>query len=57
MDFYDYRIDLKQNAEDVALRTEDDWYEPRWFSISELNDASLGESTRNTLIATNIITG
>lgn len=57
MDFYNYRIDLKQNAGDVALKTEDDWYEPRWFDVSELNDAILSEPTRNTFIATNIIAG
>ncbi len=55
MDFYNYRIDLDQNADEVVLKTEDDWYQPRWFSIEELKDASLSEPTRNTLIATGII--
>jgi 8-oxo-dGTP pyrophosphatase MutT (NUDIX family) len=41
MDFYNYRIDLDQNADEVVLKTEDDWYQPRWFSIEELKDASL----------------
>jgi 8-oxo-dGTP pyrophosphatase MutT (NUDIX family) len=55
MDFYNYRIDLKQNADEVVLKTEDDWYEPRWFEISELADANLSEPTRNTLVAAGII--
>lgn len=55
MDFYNYRIDLDQNADEVTLITEDDWYEPRWFVVEELKDANLSESTRNTLIATGII--
>jgi nucleoside triphosphatase len=57
MDFYVYRIDLNQNANEVILKTEDDWHEPRWFEIGELNSANLSEPTRNTLIATGIITG
>ena len=57
MDFYNYRIDLKLNADDVDVITEDDWYKPRWFDVSELNDTQLSEPTRNTLIATGVITG
>lgn len=55
MDFYNYRIDLDQNADEVVLKAEDDWCEPSWFSIDELNDTNLSEPTRNTLIATGII--
>ena len=55
MDFYNYRIDLKQNANEVVLKTEDDWNEPRWFEMSELKDTNLSEPTRNTLIATGLI--
>lgn len=55
MDFYNYRIDLDQDADKVTLITEDDWYEPRWFVIEELNATNLSEPTRNTLIATGII--
>lgn len=55
MDFYNYRIDLAQNADKVVLKTEDDWYQPRWFSLDELKNANLSEPTRNTLIATGII--
>lgn len=55
MDFYNYRIDLDQDANEVVLRAEDDWCEPRWFEIDELNDAELSEPTRNTLVAIGII--
>jgi 8-oxo-dGTP pyrophosphatase MutT (NUDIX family) len=57
MDFYNYRIDLNQNADEIILRAEDDWYEPRWFDTDELGDADLSEPTRNTLIAMGIIAG
>lgn len=56
MDFFSYRIDLNQNADEVVLRTEDDWYQPRWFDIGELKDANLSEPTRDNLVATGIIT-
>lgn len=55
MDFYSYRIDLDQNADEVILKTEDDWYQPRWFSIEELKSANLSEPTRNNLVVMNII--
>ena len=55
MDFYNYRIDLSQNADEVITKTEDDWYQPRWFLVEELKNANLSEPTRNTLIATGII--
>ncbi len=55
MDFYNYRIDLDQNPNEVILKTEDDWYQLRWFEIDELKDANLSEPTRNTLIATGTI--
>lgn len=57
MDFYNYRINLNQNADEVVLQTEDDWYQPRWFDIEELSNINLSEPTRNTLIATDIIKG
>ena len=56
MDFYSYRIDLEQNADDISLITESDWYEPRWFVVDELNDVNLSEPTRNNLVAMGIIT-
>jgi 8-oxo-dGTP pyrophosphatase MutT (NUDIX family) len=55
MSFYNYRIDLEQNADEIILKTEDDWYQPHWFTIDELEVANLSEPTRNTLIAAGII--
>jgi nucleoside triphosphatase len=55
MVFYNYRIDLNQNANEVEIITEDDWYEPVWFDIVGLNDVNMSEPTRKTLIATGII--
>lgn len=55
MDFYDYRIDLVQNSNKVALKTEDDWLEPRWFKIDELKKENLSEPTHNTLVSSGII--
>lgn len=55
MDFYNYRIDLGQNANEVKIVTEDDWYEPEWFDIAELINVNMCDPTRNTLLATGII--
>ena len=55
MDFYNYRIDLKQDADQVILTTEDDWHEPRWFKLDELHDANLSEPTRSALVVSGII--
>lgn len=55
MDFYNYRIELSQNADEVVIKTDDDWYQPRWFFIDELKNANLSEPTRKTLVATGII--
>lgn len=55
MDFYNYRIDLNQNADEVEIIAEDDWYEPQWFDVAELNDVNMSEPTRNALIAIGVI--
>lgn len=55
MNFYDYRIDINQDAADIQLSTEDDWHQPHWFSIDELKDANLSTATRNTLLMTQIL--
>lgn len=55
MVFYNYRIDLSQNADKIILKTEDDWHEPRWFEVGDLKDANLSEPTRDTLTATGIV--
>lgn len=56
MDFYNYHIDLNQNADEVVLRTDDDWYQPQWFDVHALENIKLSEPTRNTLVATGIMT-
>lgn len=55
MDFYDFRIDLTQNADEIVIKTEDDWSEPRWFEIDELKNVNLSQPTHNTLVATGLI--
>lgn len=55
MTFYDYRIDLNQNASEVILSTEDDWHEPHWFEVNDLSDANLSVPTRETLIKAGVI--
>lgn len=50
MTFYDYRIDLDQAADEVVVRAEDDWSEPRWFAQDELKDTKLSGPTRSTLM-------
>jgi len=55
MVFFNYRIDLNQNFDEVILKTEDDWCEPCWFKIDELKDINLGGPVRNTLIAIELI--
>lgn len=55
MAFYNYRVDLNQNAGEITVKTEDDWSSPQWFKIDELKGINLSEPTRNTLITTGII--
>lgn len=55
MVFLDYRIVLDQNADEIDVKAEDDWYMPRWFEIDELKDANLGAPTRNTLTVAGVI--
>lgn len=57
MDFFNYRIDLNQNADDVILKAEDDWCEPRWFEIDELKDTNLSEPTLDALVFAGVVTG
>jgi 8-oxo-dGTP pyrophosphatase MutT (NUDIX family) len=49
MTFYDYRIVLPDNAEDIHVTAEDDWAEPRWFTAKELASQPVGDPTRRTL--------
>lgn len=55
MDFFDYRIALNKKADEVVLEAEDDWHEPHWFEVSELDGLNLSEPTRNTLVVAGII--
>lgn len=55
MKFYDYRINMSENAADIRLLTEDDWHQPHWFSIEELPTVNLSVATRNSLVMTGII--
>lgn len=55
MDFYDYRIDFAEPADQLNVKAEDDWLNPRWFTIDELKNITLGPPTRNTLVKTGII--
>lgn len=49
MTFYDYRIDLDENAAEVQVEAGDDWSQERWFTPKELAHASLGDFTVVTL--------
>lgn len=49
MKFYDYRIRLLQNANDVVVRAEDDWLSPRWFTADELGKEDVSIPTGRTL--------
>jgi len=55
MDFYRYRIDLSQNADEVVVRADSDWCDPHWFGLDELNSINLSEPTREALIDVGII--
>lgn len=55
MNFYDYRIEIDQNAADIHLSAEDDWHQPRWFSLNELEDANLSIATRNSLVIAQVL--
>ena len=55
MIFYNYRINLNQNANEVIIKTVDDWNNPHWFDIDELKNIHMSEPTHNTLISMGII--
>lgn len=55
MAFYNYRIDLLQNASDVNLRTDDDWYMPEWFAVEELAGVNVSQPTQATLAVMGVI--
>lgn len=49
MTFYDYRIRIPQNADDIEVKAEDDWSEPAWFSADEIRSERLSPPTKRTL--------
>lgn len=49
MVFYDYRIQLPDNADHAVVVAEDDWTEPRWFTAEELASEQVGAPTQRTL--------
>lgn len=55
MDFYNYRIDLPDDAHNVAVKPEDDWDEPEWFNLADLKDKNLSPPTRQTLVETGLL--
>ncbi len=55
MTFHDFRIDLDQDAAAVTLKTEDDWHEAEWFSVSELDELKLSQPTCKRLIAMGLV--
>lgn len=55
MDFFNYKIVLSQNAEDVIVVAEDDWSEPAWFAPSKLIDLPMSPPTRQTLVETSLL--
>lgn len=55
MNFYNYRIDLEQNACDIIVNTDDDWQESQWFEMDKLAKIELSEPTRDTLIKIGVL--
>lgn len=49
MTFYDYRVQLAKNAEDIVVTAEDDWAEPHWFTAEELVSQNISTPTKKTL--------
>ena len=49
MKFYDFRVQLSQDADDIIVKAEDDWAEPRWFSHDELAAENISGPTAGTL--------
>lgn len=49
MTFYDYRIMLSKNANDIIVQAEDDWISPKWFTGEDLKREDIGLPTSQTL--------
>lgn len=50
MNFFDYRVDLDKNADEVTITTSSDWHNNKWFEMAELKDAKLASPIREALI-------
>lgn len=55
MNFFDYRIDLTEEADKVRVITLSDWVEPRWFTPTDLRDAKLADPIRNDLLEAGVL--
>lgn len=49
MNFYDYKVQLSEDAGSVIVTANDDWAEPRWFTNEELVNENVGLPTQRTL--------
>lgn len=49
MIFYDFRLDLDEDATEVQLSLDDDLSEAKWFSREELKQINLGGATQKRL--------
>lgn len=49
MNFYNFTIQLDKPADQVKLKSEDDFIEPQWFSLDELRQLTLSPPTVTTL--------
>ena len=49
MTFHNFKVNLKENAGDVSLKTEDDFIEPIWIHLDDLKSHPLSPPTIVTL--------
>ncbi len=45
MKFYNFKVNLSDNADNISLTNEDDFIEARWFSIKELSTTKMSPPT------------
>ena len=50
MTFYDYKVTLPSDSNDITLHFDDDFSKAEWFEASELSKIKIGSATRKTLI-------
>jgi 8-oxo-dGTP pyrophosphatase MutT (NUDIX family) len=49
MTFYNYKVELPQNAVDISLKTEDDFMDAGWYSADEIKNMKLSPPSIATL--------